>query len=239
MRVLALETTARTASSVALVVDGRVVREQPGIEAQSQAERFPADITAVLHDAGLAVADIDVVAVASGPGSFTGIRIGIATAQGLALVGQKPVAAISALRALAEQAAAGRPVGTRVGAWMDAYRRDVFTALYDVATTATDTAPASLTEVEGPSVGAPAEVAARWAHLGSPSAIAGDGAVRYRELIASVIDVVPHGHLAGALGRIAGPMHAAGATVPPAGVQPLYVRRPDVEVARDLARQTS
>ena len=237
MRVLALDTTARTASSVALVVDGRVIVERAGAEHRSQAERFPADVTAVLSGAGLSLADIDLFAVASGPGSFTGIRIGIATAQGLALARRRPVAPVSALRALAERAASGLPAGARVGAWMDAHRRDVFTALYDVTTPASDTTPAVLAEVEGPSASAPADTAQRWTDLGMPAAIAGDGAALYRHLIPEAVLVVPHGQLAGALGRIAGQLHAAGQSMPPAGVQPLYVRRPDVEVARDAARQ--
>lgn len=237
MRVLALDTTARTASSVALIVDGRVIVERAGAEDRSQAERFPADVLAVLADAGLSLTDIDLFAVASGPGSFTGIRIGIATVQGLALARQRPVAPVSALRALAERAASGRPAGSRIGAWMDAHRRDVFTALYDVTTPATETEPAVLTEVEEPRAGAPGDTVQRWTGLGLPAAIAGDGAALYRHLISDAVVVVPHGLLAGALGRIAGPMHTAGHSMPPAGVQPLYVRRPDVEVARDAARQ--
>lgn len=236
MRVLALDTTSRSASSVAIVEDGRVIVEQAGADVRSQAERFPGDLLSALAAAGLGMADIDLFAVTSGPGSFTGIRVGIATIQGVAMVRQRPVVPVSALRALAELAAAGQPAGTRVGALMDAHRRDVFSAVYLVETPATATAPACLREMEEPTVGAPTETLARWAEAGMPSVVCGDGAMLYRDRFPQDVVVVPHAALAGAVARIAGPVHAAGQSVAPAGVQPLYVRRPDVEVARD-ARQ--
>src|SRR3954463_13196783 len=132
MRVLALDTTTR-AGSVAVVDDGRVLVEQTGDAARTHAERLPAEVLDALAAAGLALRDVELFAVASGPGSFTGLRIGIATIQGFAFVSQKPVVPVSALRALAEPAAEGRPAGTRVGAWMDAHRLEVFSALFEIA----------------------------------------------------------------------------------------------------------
>src|SRR3954454_21734018 len=132
MRVLALDTTTR-AGSVAVVDDGRVLVERTGDSARTHAERLPAEVTDALTAAGLTLAGVDLFAVASGPGSFTGLRIGIATIQGFAFVSRKRVAPVSALRALAEAAAAGHPAGTRVGAWMDAHRLEVFSALFDIA----------------------------------------------------------------------------------------------------------
>src|SRR5581483_5517642 len=129
MRVLALDTTERI-GSVALVVDDDVIEARAGDASRPHAERLPGEILTLLADHGLSVADVDVFAVASGPGSFTGLRIGIATIQGLAFVRQRPVAAVSAL---AQLAAASEAPGQLVGAWMDAHRRDVFSALYRVA----------------------------------------------------------------------------------------------------------
>src|SRR5262245_2462620 len=128
MHVLALDTTTR-AGSVAIVVDDRVLIEEMGDPSKSHAERLPEDVLRALAASGLSTAAIDVFAVASGPGSFTGLRIGIATIQGLALVHGKRVVPVSALRALAEIGAAQLAEGAIVGAWMDAYRRDVFSAL--------------------------------------------------------------------------------------------------------------
>src|SRR5205814_9280091 len=132
MRVIALDSTTR-AGSVALVEDDCVIDERRGDASRTHAERLPAEITALAAAHGVALADVDLYAVASGPGSFTGLRIGIATIQGLAFVHRRRVAAVSALRALAEAAAAGLPTGVRVAAWMDAHRHDVFSALYEVA----------------------------------------------------------------------------------------------------------
>src|SRR4051812_16981180 len=121
MRVLALDTTTR-AGSVAIAIDDRVVIALAGDAARSQAERLPADVIRALGAASLASSEIDVWSVASGPGSFTGLRIGIATIQGLALVHGSRVVAISALAALATAASVGLNEGAIVGAWMDAHR---------------------------------------------------------------------------------------------------------------------
>src|SRR5262250_256998 len=98
MRVLALDTTTR-AGSVALVDDDIVIDQRPGDASRTHAERLPAEIVALLAAHGRAAADVDLFAVASGPGSFTGMRIGIATIQGLALVRRTPVVSVSALDA--------------------------------------------------------------------------------------------------------------------------------------------
>jgi len=83
MKVIALDTTTR-AGSVALVVDDRIVAERGGDPTRTHAERLPADIVAIAADHGVPLAEIDMFAAATGPGSFTGMRIGIATVQGLA-----------------------------------------------------------------------------------------------------------------------------------------------------------
>src|SRR4051812_27005647 len=107
MRVLALDTTTR-AGSAALIEDDRIVDERGGDGARTHALRLPAEIIdlALAHQQPLS--GIDLYAVASGPGSFTGLRIGIATIQGLASVHGRRVVAMSALEALAQ--AAGRDV---------------------------------------------------------------------------------------------------------------------------------
>src|SRR5574342_375744 len=100
MKVLALDTTTR-AGSVALVENDRVIDERRGDAARSHAERVPQEVLAVASANGVPLLAIDLFAVASGPGSFTGLRIGIATIQGLALVAGRRVVAIPALDALA------------------------------------------------------------------------------------------------------------------------------------------
>ena len=89
MVLLALDTTT-AAGSVALWRDG-LIEEQPGDPARSHAERLPGELAALLARHGCTTNDVDRYAVASGPGSFTGLRVGIATVQGLALVGARVV----------------------------------------------------------------------------------------------------------------------------------------------------
>src|SRR6266403_62552 len=103
MKVLALDTTTR-AGSVALVEDDRIVDERGGDGARTHAERLPAEITAIAGANQLALSDVDLYGVASGPGSFTGLRIGIATIQGLAFVHNRRIVGIPALEALAHAA---------------------------------------------------------------------------------------------------------------------------------------
>jgi tRNA threonylcarbamoyladenosine biosynthesis protein TsaB len=234
MRVLALDTTTRE-GSLAVVEDDRVIVEQAGDPSRTHAERLPADVTAVLDAAGCALSSIDLFAVASGPGSFTGLRIGIACIQGLAFVTGRRVAPVSALRALAETAAHDLAPGTLVGAWMDAQRRDVFSALYRVGETGGLTA--RLSEVEQAMVGPPAGVVARWQReSGLPASVAGDGALRYADLWPATTRIVAPPPLASTIARLAIEAARAGETVSPAGVQPVYVRRPDAEVAREAAQ---
>jgi tRNA threonylcarbamoyladenosine biosynthesis protein TsaB len=182
---------------------------------------------------------MDVFAVASGPGSFTGLRIGIATMQGLALTSGRPLVAVSALEALAHHAAAAVAPGLVVAAWMDARRGDVFSALYRRLTDAGG--ETVLEEIEGPIVDRPASTLERWrARLGvHPACIVGDGAPVYRAVIlerapAAVVPEVPL--LAGTIGRLAVERARHGGAIHPAAVQPLYVRRPDAEIARDHAK---
>jgi len=233
MRVLALDTTTR-AGSVALVADDDIVVERSGDARRTHAERLPGDILALLGEVGLTPSDVDLFAIASGPGSFTGLRIGIATIQGLAFVTGRRIVALSALEALAHAGSADLGAGAIVGAWMDAYRRDVFSALYRVNDAAAFTA-ARLTELDPPSVADPMATLRRWNDelRSAPAVFVGDGAVLYAEAIDGRGRIIPPPPLAGAIARLALDRARAGLTVDPAGVQPLYVRRPDAEVARD------
>jgi tRNA threonylcarbamoyladenosine biosynthesis protein TsaB len=240
MVILALDTTTR-GGSVALWRDGDV-DERAGDPARTHAERLPGDIVSILAHRGLAVADVDLYAVLVGPGSFTGMRVGIATIQGLALVHRRPVFGVSALDALAHAVVARRRLQAAqlVGAWMEAYRGEVFAALYRVdADEQTDVTLVSL-----PVVGAPAEVADRWRHLVSPDD-SEDGAVTIvgdavpttervlREAFGTKAVLLDAPLLAGVLASLAAasPERA----VRPHAIVPMYVRKPDAEIARDRA----
>ena len=99
MLVLALDTTTRR-GSVALVRDGVELESYAGDEGVTHGQRLPGDLVRVLDRQKLSLGDVDLFAVAAGPGSFTGLRIGIATMQGLALASGKPIIGVSALDAL-------------------------------------------------------------------------------------------------------------------------------------------
>src|SRR5216117_2991591 len=107
--------TATPAATVALVRSEEVLGE-----GRSRASSVLADADALLREAGLSVSDLDALVVGSGPGSFTGLRIGMAMALGLALAQDLPVAAVSTLAALAAGAPGSQPV-------IDARRGEIFT----------------------------------------------------------------------------------------------------------------
>jgi tRNA threonylcarbamoyladenosine biosynthesis protein TsaB len=232
MLVLALDTTTRQ-GSVALAREGTILAVDAGDAALAHGARLPGDLARVLDIHGLRIADVDLFAVAAGPGSFTGLRIGIATMQGLALGNGKPLAGVSALDAICDslhslspQPSALSPTSD-VAVWMDAGRGQVFSAIYANG----DIREAAL-------VGKPADILARWAsERTSPTLFSGDGAILYADLIRSavprahIVDPVPP--LAPSVARLAeAQVRAHGATQPDA-VRPIYIRRPDVELARD------
>jgi tRNA threonylcarbamoyladenosine biosynthesis protein TsaB len=237
MLVLALDTTTR-AGSVALGRDGDVVEAFVGDHLRPHAERLPLDIIRLLHRHGVTPSDVDVFAVAIGPGSFTGLRIGIAAIQGLAFASSRPVVGVSALEALAYAVLGGGPAWPlpRVGVWMDAQRDEVFSAVYERVES---DGPAHLRTVDEPAVGEPGGIALRWHALaaGSWFPVAGDGAVRYRKVLEGVagpaVRVIDPPPLAPSIAALAEARARVGETIPPHAIRPLYVRRPDAELARD------
>jgi tRNA threonylcarbamoyladenosine biosynthesis protein TsaB len=222
MRILALDTTTR-GGSVALVDDGAVIGERAGDASRAQAERLPGDLMTLLDEARVPLDAVDVFAVAVGPGSFTGVRVGIATMQGLAFAEGKPLVGISALDALH---AVGRTSGAeRIATWIDAWRGEVYAALYEDGEAS-----------EAASVERPDQILAR---IGTrPTLFIGDGAGTYAEEIrgqhpqAAVADP-PHPLLATTIARLAATEVRAGHHPPPHAIRALYVRRPDAELARD------
>ena len=220
MLVLALDTTTR-AGSAALVRGGDVLLEELGDPALTHGQRLPRDLMRLLDRAGIRLDEIDLLAVAAGPGSFTGLRVGIATVQGLAMARGRRVVPVSALEALAR---AGRNGIDRVAPWMDAHRGEVFAALY---------APDGSTLLVEPSSETPERTIERWTPtLTGRERFVGDGALRYREVIRpafTVVETVPP--LAGFIGTIACEQPERG--VLPHAVVPIYVRRPDAEIARN------
>lgn len=235
MRVLALDTTT-TDGSLAIADERGCLVEMTGDRQRSHTARLPGDVHDLLARAALSSRDIDLFAVVSGPGSFTGLRTGIATIQGLAMVHGRRVVAVSALEALGMAASERADVGSRVAAWMDAHRRDVFSALFEVGPGDSWT-PDRLRELDAATVDTPANTLARWDAAGiAPTVVAGDGATLYHEMLDARAVVMPHPPLASIAARMALARARQGLTIDPAAIQPVYVRRPDVEVTRDARR---
>jgi len=139
MIVLAFD-TALAACSVALYDASRdqMLAARHEYMARGHAETLPGMIEAVMAEGGLAMAALDCIAVTRGPGTFTGVRIGIATARGLALATNLPVCAITTLKALA--ADVPRPRHAPTASVIDARRGEVYMQIFDVDGTAVDAA---------------------------------------------------------------------------------------------------
>jgi tRNA threonylcarbamoyladenosine biosynthesis protein TsaB len=194
MLTLAFDTATQAATS-ALVDDGEVLGERV-----SRAQVLLEDVDALLRQGGAHPRDLDAVVVGVGPGSFTGVRIGLAAARGLALSLDLPGAGVSTLAALA----AGAPDAVPV---IDARRREVFTLV--------DGSPVVL---------APADVVVE------PGAVLiGDGAVRYRALFEEKGAVVPDDRDERHLPRARFHVALAGELGSVDAIEPLYLRVPDAE----------
>lgn len=243
MRILALETATR-AGGWALVDEGVVVASAYGEASVSHDVRLPQPLMAMLAEHGFTLADVDALAVATGPGSFTGLRVGIATMQGLAMATGKRVIPIPTLDAIAHDAASAPEAATLeyIAVWLDGQRREIFAALYAVRRQPDADGTPGL-PVPGllmpPQVGAPAVIAAEIADLigDAHAGFAGDGAGRYRDVIDALglreSRILPPQPLAPAVARLA--WLRRDTAVSPHAVIPVYVRRPDAELARERA----
>ncbi|MCL2843606.1 MAG: tRNA (adenosine(37)-N6)-threonylcarbamoyltransferase complex dimerization subunit type 1 TsaB [Oscillospiraceae bacterium] len=127
MRILAIESSAK-AASVAIMEDERLIAQTYQHAGLTHSKTLLPMIHGLLAGIDCTVAELDTIAVAKGPGSFTGIRIGVATAKGLALGADKPLVGVSSLEAMAHQA---KHLGQGlICAAMDARRGQVYNALF-------------------------------------------------------------------------------------------------------------
>jgi tRNA threonylcarbamoyladenosine biosynthesis protein TsaB len=191
---LAFDTATEVATS-ALVDDGEVLGER-----YSRAQTLLEDVDALLRQGGAHPRDIDVLAIGVGPGSFTGVRIGLAAAQGLALSLAVRGAGVSTLAALAAGAPGALPV-------IDARRREVFTLAGGV-----------------PVVLAPADL-----DVEPGMVCVGDGARRYRAVLEEKGAVVPEDGDERHLPRARFHAQLAGELGPVEAIEPLYLRVPDAD----------
>ena len=134
MLVLALDSSTRT-GSIALARDGQLLESRVAMRPSGRRCASPATSSMLLAAHGCMLADVDLFAAAAGPGGFTGLRVGLATMQGLAMALDRRVFVASTLDLLALAGRAAAPEAPLVGAWMHGMRGEVFTALYRPAAT--------------------------------------------------------------------------------------------------------
>lgn len=223
--VLAFETSTE-ACSVALWIDGEV-RERFGIAPRQHAELALPWAQELLADAGIAKSRIDVIAVGRGPGAFTGVRLGVALAQGIALGLDRPVVPVSTLAALAFPVA-----GKRIIAAIDARMGEVYLGVFERDNE-------GLRSLQAEAVGRPDLIAVPagdgWCGAGTGFA-AVDAALRTRlggQLLQVDPSALPH---AVDIARLAAPMFARGEVVAAERVEPAYLRD---NVALTLVEQAS
>jgi len=227
MKILAIDTSTSFAS-LAVAVDEQVVAESLLNTNRTLSARLVPEIERLLTTAGLSFNDIDIYASSVGPGSFTGVRGGIATIQGLALATGKPCAAFSSLALLAMNFSLST---TLVCPLLDARKNEVYAALYDCS--ATLPSPRINDCVLPPAVLLEQITAA----TNGPVIFVGDGALRYHDLIAerlgdqAVFAPSPLNTPRAANGTLFA-LHASrlGDLLEPQHLLPLYLRASDAEI---------
>jgi tRNA threonylcarbamoyladenosine biosynthesis protein TsaB len=243
--ILAIDTTTR-GGSVAVTRDDEPLSLVRGDQARTHGERVPGEIARALDDAGLAKSAIDLIAVAAGPGAFTGLRIGLATAQGLALTLDRPVVGVSALDALAWTVVVTADKSAFVAPWMDAQRGDVFAALYrvDDGRPTSDEAWTPWTVVDRALTARPQAILESWKTIiGEGDALfVGDAAAGDETSIAEVGKgrwrTRTPDDLAPAVASIGLRLARGGRAGKPHLLTPIYARRPDAELERERRRRS-
>jgi tRNA threonylcarbamoyladenosine biosynthesis protein TsaB len=219
VNLLGLDTATAASAACVLRGDGQAFEVAPDPERlelpPAHARELMPAVSEAMDRAGLAFGDLDAVGVGVGPGSFTGLRIGVATARALAQGAGAELRPVSSLRALA----AGIVAPVRLPL-IDARRGEVFGALYEGGE-----------ERWEPFAAPPTELVERLREAGAPARAAGDGAIRFRELFEQAgISVEP----AGSSAHVVRGLHvcrlaAAAPARPPEAVVPDYLRQPDAK----------
>ncbi len=225
--------TAGPACSAAIWRDGAVRARRFEAMSRGQSERLVPMIEAVMAEAGIAFPALDAIAVTCGPGGFTGVRIGLATARALALACDRPVIGISNFEAVAAAVPEDAWAGRSLAVVIDAKRSDLYVQAFGATSGA---APgAHFSPATAPRAIAPADLSA---FLPSgPLLLAGDAVeaalaaleAAGREVVAAA---APGQADAGRVAALAAarPLPEAGAPPP----DPIYLRGPDVTLAPPL-----
>ena len=227
MRILAFETSAK-AVSVALLEDEILLGESYQNTGMTHSQTLMVMAEDLLRQCGKTVSDLDAVAVAAGPGSFTGVRIGVATAKGLAWGAELPCVGVSTLEAMAESLAVYSGFVCPV---MDARRSQVYNALFSAE-------KGQLSRIAPERAIALAELEEELASLDGPIFLVGDGSrLTYKTLSQEIPNLVlPPEHKmhqrAVGVALAAARKLAAGETCDGAALTPNYLRLSQAERER-------
>jgi tRNA threonylcarbamoyladenosine biosynthesis protein TsaB len=214
VRVLAIDTTSPR-GSVAVAGPEGVLAEARLITTEGHSRWLLSAVEALLGGLGLTAGGLDLFAVTTGPGSFTGLRVGLGSVQGLSLASGRPCVGLPTLDVLAEAAAGA--AGTVV-ALVDAFRGEVYSGVYEAGRLCRPYGVGVLASaLEGLPAGA--------AFVGGP---AGEHRDAIRAAVRDAVFPAPADYLAAPLARAALRLAASGATVPASGLRPLYLRGVDV-----------
>jgi tRNA threonylcarbamoyladenosine biosynthesis protein TsaB len=225
VKILAADTTSAT-GGVALSEEGVIRALVDLAKPYAHAQSLLPVIDRLLGEAGLSLASLDGLAVAAGPGSFTGLRIGIATMEGLAFASGRPVVGVSVLEALAHRY---RDRSPRLAALIDARRGEVFAALYRRE------GGEWRCEI-GPLCEAPATFLSRID--AGPLLVAGSAVAAYRDLIRErlgpMVDLAEGpSHLAEEVALLGEREIRQGRLPPLGGIRAIYIRPSDAERGRE------
>lgn len=223
--ILAIE-TATMCGSVALMSGTRCLAENSVDTATTHSRRLIQQVEQVMRETELDWEQLDGIAVSLGPGSFTGLRIGLSTAKGLAMATDRPLLGVPTLDGLAQQIIA--PPGSLVCALLDARKNEVYASFFRCNSDGTP-------EKTGADLVIKPEKLAALIEL--PTLLVGDGAVVYREFFQktlgkSAIFAPPHSFFprAATIGRLALKMFTDHAFIDPASAVPIYVRPSEAEI---------
>jgi tRNA threonylcarbamoyladenosine biosynthesis protein TsaB len=222
MIILALDTATLTAS--AALLDGDAIRSAGDARADTHSEQLLPLLDRVLAAAGLAPADVDAVACGAGPGSFTGLRIGLATAKGLCFALGRPLVLVSSLATLAFAAR-----GRATLALLDARKKELYAGIFDA-----DGAPLAPERVL-----APERLEDYVRAVDRRLVVVGDGAAAYPAVAARAGDVLAGARPtpdARALARLAAERLAAGEVADLSTASPTYIRASEAEIATPPVR---
>lgn len=222
LTILALD-SATAACSAAVLSSGTIAARCFVPMATGHAQALVPLIETVMAESGVAFAALDHIAVTVGPGAFTGLRVGLAAAQGIALAAGKPIGGVTTLEAVARAVDAGAREGAVLLVAIESKRRELFVQSF----------AADLSPLDAPAAVLPEDLCARVPPGGV--AVAGDAAIRAVEALAaggrraSVMAGAVHPDATHVATVAAARLVAGGALLLP---RPLYLRGPDVTVAR-------